>query len=157
MHIDMPEINAIETVMENYEYVRLFEDIGRVWAVRVVLRGGKYGRDLCLTHDKSDPLVEFYNRMNMVDPLTIVFEDTQNENKYGQFAGRYYLSTILKHDPEADFNIDDSMSGFISGITMPLVIEWLRAVSEAELNGVTLDEYILAGRSVPAPRSKTKL
>lgn len=157
MHIDMPEINAIETIMENYEYVRLFEDIGRVWAARVVLRGGKYGRDLCLTHDKSDPLVEFYDRRNMVNPLTIVFEDTQNENKYGKFAGRYYLSTILKHDPEADFNIDDSMSGFISGRTMPLVIEWLRAVSEAELNGVTVDEYIIARQSITLPVTKVKL
>ena len=153
----MPEINAIETIMENYEYVRLFEDIGRVWAARVVLRGGRFGRDLCLTHDESYPLVEFYDRRNVINQLTIVFDDTQNENKYGKFAGRYYLSTILKHDPEADFNIDDSMSGFISGRTMPLIIEWLRVVSEAELNGVTVDEYILAGRSVPAPRTKTKL
>ena len=29
--------------------------------VRIVRAGDRYGRDNCLTHDKDEPLVEFYD------------------------------------------------------------------------------------------------
>ena len=58
----------------------------RSFAVRIVLQGGSYGRDFCLTHDKPDPLIEFY--------------DTKQPGftEHGQFAARYYLSTLLGLD-----------------------------------------------------------
>lgn len=47
--------------------------------VRVVQKGDVYGLNNCLTHDRDDPLVEFY------------------DSKHGdQFVSRYYRSTLLK-------------------------------------------------------------
>lgn len=53
--------------------------------VRVVRIGDRYGLNFCLTHDKDEPLVEFY--------------DTRHPHtEFGQFVSRYYLSTILERD-----------------------------------------------------------
>ena len=53
--------------------------------VRVVMRGEKYGLNNFLTHDKFDPLVEFY--------------DTRHHHtEHGQFVSRYYLSTLKNHN-----------------------------------------------------------
>lgn len=62
---------------------------GRSFAVVVVREGESYGLNNCLTHDKSDPLVEFY--------------DTRNAGKHdgwehGQFVSRYCLTTLLGLD-----------------------------------------------------------
>ena len=53
--------------------------------VRVDNNGDKYGRDFCLTHNKDNPLVEFYDARY---PHT----------DFGQFVSRYYVSTILGTD-----------------------------------------------------------
>jgi hypothetical protein len=53
------------------------------WNVRLVNEGDRYGRDDCLTHDKSEPMVEFYDR-RYVDKF----------GPRGQFVSRYYLSTL---------------------------------------------------------------
>lgn len=46
--------------------------------VRIVRTGDKYGREMCLTHEKDEPLVEFYDA------------------RYNQFVSRYYASTLLE-------------------------------------------------------------
>ena len=46
--------------------------------VRIVRAGDRYGRDFCLTHDKDEPLVEFYIG--------------------DYFVSRYYVATILGTD-----------------------------------------------------------
>ena len=54
-----------------------------VWAVRLVEPGDKYGLNDCLTCDKGDTYVEFY--------------DTRYEHTdLGQFVTRYYPDTVLK-------------------------------------------------------------
>ena len=50
--------------------------------VRIVTKGQKYGLDFCLTHTSDEPLVEFYDRDNA-------------HTEFGQFASRYYLSTLM--------------------------------------------------------------
>ena len=50
--------------------------------IRVVMSGENYGRDDCLNHEKSEPLVEFFDKR---------FPHTPN----GQFVSRYYLETIM--------------------------------------------------------------
>ena len=50
--------------------------------IRVVMSGENYGRDDCLTHEGSEPLVEFFDKR---------FPHTPN----GQFVSRYYLETIM--------------------------------------------------------------
>lgn len=47
------------------------------FTIKVIKRGDKYGLNNCLTHDKLEPLVEFYDGT--------------------QFVSRYYLDTILTH------------------------------------------------------------
>jgi hypothetical protein len=58
-------------------------ETNQTWVVRRVLAGDTYGKDDCLTHEKLEPLVEFY------DPR-------HPETKLGQFVSRYCLSTLLK-------------------------------------------------------------
>ena len=49
--------------------------------VVVIGKGDRYGRENCLTHDKDDQLVEFW------------------DTKHDQFVSRYYRSTLLKGNP----------------------------------------------------------
>ena len=68
-------------------YTTAPNDHGRSFIVAVVVEGESYGLNGCLTHDKPDPLVEFY--------------DTRYQSphwKHGQFASRYYLTTLLGLD-----------------------------------------------------------
>ena len=51
--------------------------------VRLVMNGESYGKDDCLTHEGSEPLVEFFDKR---------FPHTPN----GQFVSRYYLETVVK-------------------------------------------------------------
>lgn len=57
----------------------------RNWNVRIVHQGEHYGLNDMLTHDSSDPLLEFYDA-------------TYEGPKFGplgQFVSRYYVSTIM--------------------------------------------------------------
>lgn len=62
--------------------------------VRVVKKGDKYGRDLCLTNT-GETLVEFYDARYDFTPL-------------GQFVSRYYLSTLMSPDvyPNSGLSLD---------------------------------------------------
>lgn len=64
---------------------QVVNDAGRVFNVRIVLKGESYGLDDCLTHDKDDPLVEFYDN---------TYRDKLAFAQCGQFVSRYYLSTL---------------------------------------------------------------
>ena len=61
---------------------------GQPWTIRIVDKGDKYGRDDCLTYDKDEPVVEFYDADNPhdIDPVSGTI--------LGQFVSRYYISTI---------------------------------------------------------------
>ena len=61
---------------------------GQPWTIRIVEEGDKYGRDDCLTYEKDEPVVEFYDADN---PFTI---DAPSGTVLGQFVSRYYISTI---------------------------------------------------------------
>jgi len=61
---------------------------GQPWTIRIVEEGDKYGRDDCLTYEKEEPVVEFYDADN---PFTI---DEPSGTVLGQFVSRYYISTI---------------------------------------------------------------
>jgi len=54
----------------------VINDAGVPFHVRVVCEGGRYGLDNCLTHDKAEPMVEYY------------------DGRSGQFVSRYYLDTL---------------------------------------------------------------
>ena len=60
----------------------------RRFRVEVVLKGGCYGLNNCLTHDKDDPLVEFW------------------DVECKQFVSRYYLSTLLESSNTSGLCLD---------------------------------------------------
>ena len=59
---------------------------GRAFTIRMVYQGDSYGLDNCLTHDETDPLVEFYDATyagdDRFDPL-------------GQFVTSYNARVLL--------------------------------------------------------------
>ena len=55
-----------------------------IFNVRTVLQGDKYGLNNCLTHDKPEPMVEFYDAR----------QDPKKFGEHGQFISRYYLKTL---------------------------------------------------------------
>jgi hypothetical protein len=59
---------------------------GIAFNVRLVRKGDGYGRNLCLTHEKDDPLVEFYDARYLFSG--------EAGAEFGQFVSRYYLSTL---------------------------------------------------------------
>lgn len=71
---------------------------GRSFFVRVVFKGDTYGRGDCLTHDKSDPLIEFYDRTYAKRNDSV--REEVSFGPRGQFVSRYYASTLADHDPD---------------------------------------------------------
>lgn len=74
-----------------------FDDNGNKWCVRVVFDGDKYGRDMCLTHDEHEPMIEFYD-------ADYDFDLDTDGSVLGQFVSRYYAETLLE-DYDEDFGI----------------------------------------------------
>ena len=59
------------------------------WTIRIVEEGDKYGRDDCLTYEKEEPVIEFYDGENLFD------KQESDGTMLGQFVSRYYISTIM--------------------------------------------------------------
>lgn len=62
-------------------------ETGIPFTMRVVMNGDAYGKDMALTHEADDPLIEFYDARSQMDtdPLG---------RPLGQFVSRYRLSTL---------------------------------------------------------------
>lgn len=69
------------------------------FTMRAVANGDRYGKDMCLTHDADDPLIEFYDRRWDHD------RDPEGE-ALGQFVSRYRLSTLLEPDAQGETAFD---------------------------------------------------
>ena len=82
--------------------IRITNHQGREFTVKLVRRGATYGRAKCLTHDKDDALVEFYDATHAGD---------ERFDPEGQFVTRYYASTLLG---EGEF---DSFGGEGAGLS----------------------------------------
>ena len=67
------------------------------WCVRIVFEGDNYGLNHCLTHDETEPMIEFYD-MDSGAAAIMRNSDDKTEaylaEEYGQFVGRYYLSSL---------------------------------------------------------------
>lgn len=70
-------------VTANTKITEVVNDDGRTFTVRIIHEGDRYGRDDCLTHDESEPMVEFFDK-TYIEGFTPL----------GQFVSRYYLSTL---------------------------------------------------------------
>lgn len=95
---------------------------GLSFAVRLVEKGDKYGRNLCLPHDEDRPMVEFFD---MRYPHT----------ELGQFVSRYYADTLMKHGFRRGLDLDSGVPDWsVDGDAMVYVIQWLSEVTEYATN-----------------------
>lgn len=95
-----------------------------IW-VRLVLKGDSYGREGCLTHDKDEPLVEFYDGDYDFEPWLGI---------KGQFVSRYDISTLLEMDPYHGLCLEGGEPKWALGaVEMQEVRSWLVARILAEL------------------------
>jgi hypothetical protein len=65
---------------------RITNEAGLSFNVRLVRKGDRYGLNDCLTHDKDEPLVEFYD--------ATYEQDARFDLGRGQFVARYCLDTL---------------------------------------------------------------
>ena len=90
------------------------------WNVRILRRGDRYGLNDCLTHEKDDPIIEFYDTNHTDD----------EKWKRGQFVARYYAETLF--DDEWDLqNQGLQLEGgvenwYVAPQTMAGILRWLR-------------------------------
>jgi hypothetical protein len=101
-------------------------DRGRAFNVRLVERGDRYGLDDCLTHDRDDPLVEFYDAKYAGD---------DRFGPRGQFVSRYYRSTLLETQadgPTDGLCLDGSNRDVweVDEVVMTMVVRWLKMSKE---------------------------
>ena len=93
---------------------------GRRFSVRTVRRGMRYGLNDVLTHDRDDPLIEFYDA-------------SQSAEKFGprgQFVSRYFASTLAGHVGGL------SLHGGVAVWTVPAaemaaVVAWARRIARS--------------------------
>ena len=87
---------------------KLFNDEGSKIKVCLIKRGEKYGLNNCVTHNETEPLIEFY------DPR--------------HFVRRYYLSTILEIEPGQGLCLEGNRYGYlaIEGDCLDKVKKWAR-------------------------------
>lgn len=101
--------------------LRIINDKGIPFSVRMVFQGQNYGNQMQLTHDGSEPLVEFY--------------DASSVPNYGlgQFVSRYYLSSLIDNrQPETHgLDLDGGVPDWkITAENMNEVLKWAEGESK---------------------------
>lgn len=104
------------THINQHVLVRIFAD-RLTWAVRVVQKGESYGRQNCLTYEKDEPVVEFYDTRYPFSNL-------------GQFVSRYNLSTLVDTHPYGHGLLlyGGEPSWTISGECFGKIQDWLKTL-----------------------------
>ena len=123
--------------MENM--LRITNDRGRNFNVRIVREGDRYGRDDCLVYDPSD---REFNK----DDVLVEFYDATYTAKFGergQFVSRYYATTLLGTDEfgdgmEEEMGVGLDLMGYepawkIDADAMDIVRLWVHNQTEGEL------------------------
>ena len=111
----------------------------RAFTIRIVEKSDKYGRDMCLTHDESEPLVEFYD-------ASYDFTKDLDGRVLGQFIGRYYISTLAGSYNGSHglcLDLSDCECWSIDKTSMKLINDWL--VDVAHRIDFKLVKFELAG------------
>ena len=67
----------------NTKTTEVVNESGRTFTVRIIHEGDNYGKDDCLTYEKSEPIIEFFDKTH-----------AGSDTPLGQFVSRYYLKTI---------------------------------------------------------------
>jgi hypothetical protein len=115
---------------------------GRTFAVRVVPRGGRYGRANCLTNNEGDhavygALVEFYDTTSADDGRGD-YAGGEGFGPMGQFVTRHYLSSLMGTGGHGSgtggMRLDGGANARVWSVdeaTMDAVREWLATVNAA--------------------------
>ena len=101
----------------------LFTDVnGRPWGVRIVLKGGRYGRDNCLTNDGEEPLVEFWDRHYAGRKSPWGGPAFPAE---GQFVSRYLVSQLQRRPHHALCLHGGVPAWTVDADSMARVVAWM--------------------------------
>lgn len=110
----------------NNKLLRITNDKGRHFNVRILKQGDRYGRDDCLTVDDDRILVEFFDATY----------EGGTHGPLGQFTtGRYYASTLLESPYRQGLCLygAEAEAWSIDGDAMFLVRSWIDNQTEGEL------------------------
>ena len=89
---------------------------GLKFNVRLVRPGDKYGLNNCLTHNETEPMVEFYD---------VRYPHTT----FGQFVSRYCLSTLLERPWPGGLDLDGGVPDWeVSAENMQTILKWLQTI-----------------------------
>lgn len=105
----------------------VYSDLGVPFTVKVVREGQTYGLNKCLTHKKTDPMIEFYDAR---------FMNEEGFDPEGQFVSRYCLRTLrglpggMGHDITSSGLClqGDVPSWSIDRVCTIMVMRWLDSV-----------------------------
>lgn len=101
--------------MSNETTTQVTNSQGRDFTIRIVRNGDSYGLDDCLTHDKEQPFVEFYDLTHM-------------HTTRGQFVSRYSADTLLLMNHDTGLDLDCGVEPWsIDGATMNKVVAFISA------------------------------
>lgn len=96
--------------------IKIVNQNGRPFNVRLVKKGDTYGRGNSLVHEEVDSLVEFYDGSQCPERF----------GEYGQFVARYYESTLKDRKRGVGLDLHGGVDGWeVSGDNMDDVIDWL--------------------------------
>jgi hypothetical protein len=107
--------------------IKILNDAGRPWVVRLLFAGMKYGLNFKLTHE-GKPVMEFYYAKN------------DEFEPYGQFVSSYYLDTLLEGYQSGRTSGGICLDGGVpqwnlGGESLGKALEWAKkAVAEREAN-----------------------
>jgi hypothetical protein len=98
-------------------------ETGIPFTMRLVRKGDGYGRKLGVVHDKSTPLVEFYDARHGCDRAV------EKGGEYGQFVARYYLTTLLQRSTREGLSLDGGIPAWTidapaMALVMQILINW---------------------------------
>jgi hypothetical protein len=101
---------------------KLIHDGNANFLIRIVYFGDNYGHDMCLMHNQTMPLIEFYDHLYAID--------FDGDHKLGQFISRYSLGKLLEnHSPpvQCGLDLDGSVQKWkISADAMAEIMEFVQ-------------------------------
>ena len=115
------------------------EETCQRWTLRILEKGSKYGRNMCLTHDEDKPIVEFYDA-DYTGEMMEKFAKNPDGELLGQFVSRYYIETLFNNDYSDSIGTGRGLclhggedKWNISGSAMDTVAEFLRSYNSLDL------------------------
>ncbi len=115
--------------------MKVTNDRGNEFTVRLVRKGDSYGLNNCLTHNEDTILVEVYD-------AEYAFTE------FGQFVSRYYITTLLEGGRGHGINLYGGEPKWsIDAKNWSKVLMWLAVVNEGEQELIDITTGKSVGRA----------